>query len=139
MRRAAHVQRVAARLVRPGQRRERCPRGLFDPPVSTSFRTVSLANALATVSASSRLPDAANGRLDQGNEVSGVLVTRSPGASGCRAPWLPPILRVRRVTTTRARHVSAAQATNTARYPSAREPRAMMGPDTMAPSRRVLV
>jgi len=51
--------------------------------VSTSFRTVSLANALATVSASSRLPDAANGGLDQGNEVSGVLVTRSPGASGC--------------------------------------------------------
>jgi hypothetical protein len=51
-----------------------------------------------------------------------------------RAASLRLVVRPSAPTTTRANPVRAAQAAKTARYPRAREPRPMMGPDTMASS-----
>src|SRR4051812_44994004 len=58
MRKATGVQRAAPRLVLAGQRTQRRPQGLADLTVSTLFRRVSLANALA----SRLMVDAVDGR-----------------------------------------------------------------------------
>src|SRR4051812_35188371 len=84
MRRAMVVAAFSGRLVFARQRRGRCPLSLHDLLVSTSFRTVSLANALATVSASSPPPDAADGRPPLGQRC--VRRTRDAFA---QLLWVP--------------------------------------------------
>ena len=77
MRRATVVSALSGCLVFARQGRGPCPLSLHHLLVSTSSRTISLANALATGSASSRPPARPSGGLDQGERAPGVIVRRS--------------------------------------------------------------